>query len=124
MERTPRDQLQELLASIDTESVDSATLSLPAAVLELHIDGLGTIDMPIEAASAEQLKSVARPAHVGKGEETLHDPSVRDEMGGLPHLEHKTRLARPTNGTRAFPKYFMLRLNARVPNHLDNGEFS
>lgn len=78
MERSPRDQLQELLASIDTESVDSATLSLPADVLELHVHGLGAIDMPIGAASAEQLKSVARPAHVGKGEETLHDPSVRD----------------------------------------------
>lgn len=78
MTASPQNQLKDLLSTVDTESTDSAALHLPADVLELYVAEIGRIGLPIRPASAKQLIDVARPAHVGKGEETLYDTSVRD----------------------------------------------
>lgn len=78
MEISPRDRLKELLSNIGANTSDSASATLPADMLELHVESVGSIPLPISSASAAQLISVARPAHFGKGEETLHDPSIRD----------------------------------------------
>src|SRR5699024_12381235 len=40
--------------------------------------GLGAVPLPIRAPQAKKLISVARPAHFGKGEETVLDTDVRD----------------------------------------------
>lgn len=74
----PRDTLRRLLAGAETKAQDTATLCLPARALTLEVDGLGAVPLPIRAPHAKKLISVAGPAYFGKGEETLHDPDVRD----------------------------------------------
>ncbi|HMQ65127.1 MAG TPA: 2OG-Fe(II) oxygenase [Arachnia sp.] len=78
MATTPRDRLARLLAGQQASTSDSASAQLPADVLELSIDGIGRVPLPLRPAQARALKGVARPAHFGRGEETLLDPSVRD----------------------------------------------
>lgn len=78
MTPSARNQLQSLLSHVGDTTADTASVNLPADVLELHVETLGAIPLPIRSTSAAQLMSMAKPAHFGKGEETLHDPSVRD----------------------------------------------
>ena len=75
---TSRDRLARLLAGQQAATSDSASARLPADVLELSIDGIGRVPLPLRPAQARALKGVANPAHFGRGEETLLDPSVRD----------------------------------------------
>lgn len=51
---------------------------LPATVLELHVDGIGWVPLPVRPAMAKKLAAAADPAHFGRGEDTLLDVSVRD----------------------------------------------
>lgn len=78
MARTAKDVLVRLLSEGGGRSADSATLTLPADVLVLGVESVGEVSLSVRPAQVKQLLSVARPAHFGKGEETLLDPSVRD----------------------------------------------
>lgn len=78
MARTAKDALVRLFSEGPGRSADSATLTLPADALVLGVESVGEVSLPVRAAQVKKLLSVARPAHFGKGEETLLDPSVRD----------------------------------------------
>lgn len=78
MALSPRDKLKDLLEKTETESADSASLRLPADTLRVNVEGVGLLPTHISTDTATGLISVARPAHFGKGEKTLHDPAVRD----------------------------------------------
>jgi hypothetical protein len=73
-----RKRLARLLAGESDKTSQSAMLRLPAAVLELHVDGVGAVPLPVRAPIAKKLVGVSTPAHFGRGEETLLDTSVRD----------------------------------------------
>ncbi|MDO5503974.1 MAG: 2OG-Fe(II) oxygenase, partial [Actinomycetia bacterium] len=75
-----RDKIARFLAG-GVEAVPSprsASLALPAEVLDLHVDGFGDIPLPVPAPVAKKLAAVTIPARFGQGEETLLDVSVRD----------------------------------------------
>lgn len=78
MVHTAKDSLMRLLTGAPVATSDSATMNLPAGSLEMHVQGVGDLSLPVRAPQAKKLLAVARPAHFGKGEETLLDPSVRD----------------------------------------------
>lgn len=78
MTLSPQDKLARLLAGRDAKTSDSASLQLPAASLDLVVAGIGAIELPLRPIQAKKLISLARPAHFGKGERTVHDASVRD----------------------------------------------
>lgn len=78
MAQTARDRLTRLLTDSGAATSDSATVQIPATALELEVDGVGEVHLPVRPAGVKKLVAVARPAHFGKGEQTLHDPSVRD----------------------------------------------
>lgn len=78
MALSPRDRLLRLLQGTERPSAHSASLTLPAGVLDIVVEGVGRVDLPVRPAQAKRLMSVARPAHFGRGEETLQDTSVRD----------------------------------------------
>jgi len=44
----------------------------------MHVTDVGALTLPVRAATAKRLISVARPALFGRGQETLSDRSVRD----------------------------------------------
>lgn len=70
MTPSARNQLQALLSHIEDTTADTVSVNLPAEVLELHVETLGAIPLPIRSTSAAQLMS-AQPAHFGQNEETL-----------------------------------------------------
>lgn len=74
----PLERLRRLLAGSAQNAQHTATLRLPVHTLTLSVDGLGAVPLPIRAPQAKKLISVARPAHFGKGEETVLDTDVRD----------------------------------------------
>ena len=53
-------------------------LRLPDDAVELLVRDVGAVTLPVRAAQARRLISVARPARFGRGEETLSDSTVRD----------------------------------------------
>lgn len=71
-------QLEKLLTQGEPATSDSAHLTLSAETLDLEVAGVGRIDLPVGPTSARALTAVAGSAHFGRGEETLHDASVRD----------------------------------------------
>lgn len=73
-----RDQLARLLAGDQAGGSDSAMLRLPGPAVELLVRDVGAITLPVRAAQAKRLISVARPARFGRGMETLTDSAVRD----------------------------------------------
>src|SRR5690625_4281002 len=81
-------RLVRLLTDGVAQARDSTSLHLPKDALDLRIEGVGDIALPIRAPQARKLISVARPAAVGKGEETLHDASVRDTWELTPEQVH------------------------------------
>ena len=84
MPKPARDRLARLLAGTQPTRADSAMLRLPGDVLAVEITDLGSIRTPIRAAEARRLIGAARPAHFGRGEETLSDASVRDTWELVP----------------------------------------
>lgn len=78
MALTAKDRLQQVLAGTTAATSDSATVQIPATNLELQVDGVGTIPLPVRPTAVKKLVALARPAHFGKGEQTLQDTSVRD----------------------------------------------
>jgi len=75
---TARDRLARLLAGDQAVGSQSAMLRLPGDAVEMHVTDVGALTLPVRAATAKRLISVARPALFGRGQETLSDRSVRD----------------------------------------------
>lgn len=75
---TARDRLTRLLAGDQAVGSQSAMLRLPGDAVEVHVTDVGALTLPVRAATAKRLISVARPALFGRGQETLSDRSVRD----------------------------------------------
>src|SRR5690606_131610 len=73
-----RTRLARLLAGESETTSQSAMLRLPAEVLDLHVDGVGAVPLPVRAPLARRLVAASAPAHFGRGEETLLDAAVRD----------------------------------------------
>lgn len=73
-----RTRLARLLAGETEKTSQSATVPLPAESLDLRVDGIGAIPLPVRAPVAKKLTAAATPARFGRGEETLVDASVRD----------------------------------------------
>lgn len=78
MTQSARDALKGLFKASETHLTDSASFRLAANSLAVHVKGLGNVSLPITETTAARLISLAKPAHFGYGENTLHDVSVRD----------------------------------------------
>jgi hypothetical protein len=73
-----RTRLARLLAGASEKTSQSAMVRLPAEVLDLHVDGVGAVPLPVRAPLARKLVAASTPAHFGRGEDTVLDASVRD----------------------------------------------
>ncbi|MCL2422577.1 MAG: 2OG-Fe(II) oxygenase [Micrococcales bacterium] len=77
MAQAARERLARLLGGADP--VFSTHGTLPTSAMTLTVAGLSTpVKLPIRAAQAKQLVSVARPAVFGRREHTVSDLDVRD----------------------------------------------
>ena len=72
------EELHDLLGGSAARGPFAAHWRAPAGDLALEIRGVGPLRLPVPAATVRTLRSVARPARFGRGEETLLDRSVRD----------------------------------------------
>lgn len=77
MAKAARERLARLLAGEEAGAF-SAQLSVPSDALQLEVEGVGPVRLPVRPAQAKKLCGVARPAHFGHREETILDPAVRD----------------------------------------------
>ena len=68
-----RTRLARLLAGDTGKTSQSAMLRLPAEVLDLHVDGVGAVPLPVRAPLARKLVAASTPAHFGRGEDTVLD---------------------------------------------------
>jgi 2OG-Fe(II) oxygenase superfamily len=59
---------------------------MPSDALQLEVDGVGQVRLPVRPTQAKKLCGVARPAHFGHREETILDPAVRDTWEISPDL--------------------------------------
>jgi hypothetical protein len=78
MEHAARDRLAALLGGHAMHAVSSVQLEAGVADLQLAVDGLGPIKLPVTQARARQLAQLGQPAQFGLGEQTLTDSRVRD----------------------------------------------
>lgn len=77
-------ELAQLLAHQESPVRDSASVLVPSTLLDLRVDGVGTVSMPVRAERVPELIAAARPARFGRGEETLLDESVRNTWEIIP----------------------------------------
>jgi hypothetical protein len=73
----PRQRLARLLGAIGGRGSFSARRTATPDDLHIDVTGVGPVTMPVSTATAKQLIAVARPAHYGRGEQTLTDATVR-----------------------------------------------
>lgn len=71
-------EIGAILARIHPDATFAAIASLPSDALDLAVDGVGDVVLPLKPKQAQQLIQIARPAPYGKGTRTLVDPNVRD----------------------------------------------
>ena len=71
-------RLAQLLGALDNGSRFSAQRNAAPDDLSVDIDGVGPLELPVSAAQVKRLRSIARPARYGLGEQTLIDAGVRD----------------------------------------------
>lgn len=74
----PRMRLAQLLGARDNRSRFSAHRTAAPDDLSVDVDGVGLLELPVSAAQVKRLRSIARPARYGLGEQTLIDARVRD----------------------------------------------
>lgn len=72
------DKLAQLLASSAEPVRFSAFRTLPVDSLQIEVQGLGPLELPVSEVQARRLCQLGRPARYGRGEQTLLDPAVRD----------------------------------------------
>ncbi|HHU09233.1 MAG TPA: 2OG-Fe(II) oxygenase [Intrasporangiaceae bacterium] len=73
-----REHLARLLTDAPVATSQSASMRLSADVLEVHVDGVGAVPLPVLSSVAKKLAASASPAHFGQGEDTVLDTGVRD----------------------------------------------
>lgn len=78
MSRASLEAIASILAEIGDRDVFTARRTTQVDNLDLEVTGVGKLEFPVSGAQARALRRIARPAHYGKGEETLLDPGVRD----------------------------------------------
>ncbi len=71
-------RLAQLLGALDNGSLFSAQRTAVPDDLTIEIAGVGPLELPVSAAQVKRLRSIARPARYGLGEQTLIDAGVRD----------------------------------------------
>ncbi|HBQ19733.1 MAG TPA: 2OG-Fe(II) oxygenase [Myxococcales bacterium] len=71
-------ELHEVLGGSATRGPFAAYWRASASDLALEIRGVGPLRLPVPSATVRTLRSVARPARFGRGEDTVFDRSVRD----------------------------------------------
>lgn len=84
MKTSARSRLAQVLAGNGASHVDAAMVHLPSTAVNLDVNGVGSIKLPVRPAQAKQLIAHARRASFGRGEDTLHDASVRDTWELVP----------------------------------------
>ncbi len=72
-----KQQILDILATIDRPGTFCASGPLPAELPGLEVTGVGPIALPLEKRQAAALKKIARQAPYGKGTRTLVDTDVR-----------------------------------------------
>lgn len=70
--------ISQLLAGLGSENECFATRFTVSSDPQLHIDGVGSVSLPITQHMAHRLCAVAQPAMHGYKDQTLLDPGVRD----------------------------------------------
>ncbi|MDA8021320.1 MAG: 2OG-Fe(II) oxygenase [Thermoanaerobaculia bacterium] len=70
--------IQAVLAGLGSRAAFSAQRRAPVSALEMTVEGVGHIGLPISKEQGRALCEVADLAHYGQGEETLLDREVRD----------------------------------------------
>jgi len=86
MGRTARERLARLLDDAEAPGAFSAQILAPAGTLQVEVEGVGAVPVPVRALLAKKLIAVAQPAKFGRGEQTLTDTSVRDTSEITPDL--------------------------------------
>lgn len=71
-------EITRLIAGVESSGSFATCFTLPASGLDLFVEGVGKIVLPVLAATSQKLKRAARPAKYGLKDQTLLDPSVRD----------------------------------------------
>ena len=71
-------EITRLIAGIESQGSFATWFTRSTSDLDLHVDGVGRVALPVTAATVRQLRKVAQPAHYGLKEQTLLDPTVRD----------------------------------------------
>ncbi len=72
------DEVTAALAAIEAQGEYAVELGLGSDALQIVVQGVGPLDLPISAATAKKLCAVADPAPFGRRSDTLHDRRVRD----------------------------------------------
>jgi hypothetical protein len=86
MVRAARERLARLLDDAQEPGAFSGQVLAPANSLQVCVDGIGAVHLPVRAPLAKKLIAVARPAMFGRGEQTLTDTGVRDTWEITPDL--------------------------------------
>ncbi|MGH2928721.1 MAG: 2OG-Fe(II) oxygenase, partial [Solirubrobacteraceae bacterium] len=73
-----RQRLAELLGELDARGSFSTRATAPPDDLQIDVQGIGRLVLPVPDEQARALCAVARPARYGQGERTLLDRRVRD----------------------------------------------
>ena len=73
----PIDAVGEALAAIQASGTFATRLSAAAADLEIEVEGVGRLGLPVKPRTVRALLEVAQASPFGLGERTVHDPSVR-----------------------------------------------
>lgn len=108
--------LTSALTAIGSDGTFATQISCPTDGLNIKVDTVGSLRLPISSATAKTLCAAGGPAPFGRGTKTLHDKSVRDtfeiskaqlEIGGpswkrtldLKLSQIQRRLGLPVDGT-------------------------
>ena len=75
---THSEQLAELLRNVLGSGSFATCHTAPADDLHVEIAGMGQLKLPVLATQVKTLRSIARPAKYGYGEETVLDRRIRD----------------------------------------------
>jgi hypothetical protein len=78
MASAARERLAEMLGGEAAPAASSVQLKAKMDDLQLEVQGIGRVQLPVPTEQARQLGRLGQPARFGRGEETLTDPKVRD----------------------------------------------
>lgn len=76
------ERIGEILGVVGSPGCFTARRTATADDLQLEVQGLGRLLLPVSRAQAERLCRLARPARYGRGEKTLLGPRRRTRSPG------------------------------------------